>query len=100
MVESFYIFPFPNKRVFGNIIVKINSYNNFISLVFELLLFNLGIEVTSNNSFFRIFKPPQSEFLVRQVKSGESSWLQSAFLAGEDKVERKRPERGILTISH
>ena len=33
---------------------------------------------------FRIFNPSQSEFLVRQAKSGESSWLQSQ----PDKVSR------------
>ncbi len=38
----------------------------------------------THNCPFCILNPPQSEFLVRQAKSGESSWLRSQ----PDKVSR------------
>ena len=44
----------------------------------------LGFFFLTYNSLFHIFNSPKSEFLVRQAKLGESSWLRSQ----PDKVSR------------
>jgi len=68
------------------------SYNDFIHLVYELLLFNWEIEITSRTCFFRISKPPQSGLLsiVGKTFHGGFSLFNAGFVLDRDRQDRSK----------